>query len=52
MSGAMDDRWEPRQIAEATYLDEGTFAQHRRRYNAKDALKSSAWHISQGNRFS
>lgn len=28
----LDDGWEPRRIAQALYLDEGTIAQHRRRY--------------------
>jgi transposase len=28
----LDDGWEPRRIAEALYIDEGSVAEHRRRY--------------------
>src|SRR5262249_35818985 len=31
----LDDGWEPGRIAEALYLDEGTVAQHRRRYETQ-----------------
>lgn len=31
----LDDGWEPRRIAEALYLDEGSVAQHRHRYEAE-----------------
>jgi Putative ATPase subunit of terminase (gpP-like) len=31
----LDDGWEPGRIAQALYLDEGSVAQHRRRYEAQ-----------------
>jgi len=31
----LDDGWKPRRIAEALYLDEGSVAQHRRRYETQ-----------------
>jgi transposase len=31
----LDDGWEPRRIAEALYMDEGSVAQHRRRYETQ-----------------
>jgi transposase len=31
----LDDGWEPRRIAEALYLEEGTVAQHKRRYETQ-----------------